>query len=112
MGLRRLGSLAQAAEALRDHTPSLSQFEAQFGRMDVTASVLAQLALTRGVYETYAVAQAAPLGRMFRLFGTKTTAAMTECADHDLLRALSLHAHATLAEIPQLFPAAPYRAAA
>src|SRR5205085_9024849 len=64
MGLRRLGALAQAAEALGDHTPSLAQFEAQFGRMEVMASVLAQLALTRGVYETYAAARAAPLARL------------------------------------------------
>jgi hypothetical protein len=112
MGLRRLGSLAQAAEPLRDHTPSLAQFESEFGRMDLMASVLAQLALTRGVYQTYAAAQAAPLGRLFDMFRTTAAGRMTIAADHDLMRALSLHAHPTLAEIPQLFPGAPYRAAA
>lgn len=112
LGLRRLGSLAEAAEALPEHTPPLAQFEAEFGRMDVMASVLAQLALTRGVYQTYAAAQAAPLGRLFRMFATSAAPGMTTSGDHDLMRALSMHAHATLADIPQQFPAVPYRAAA
>jgi len=112
LGLRRLGSLAEAAEMVREHTPPLAQFEAEFGRMDVMASVLAQLALTRGVYPAYAAAQAAPLGRLFRMFATGAATGMTTSGDHDLMRALSMHAHPTLAEIPQQFPAVPYRAAA
>jgi hypothetical protein len=112
LGLRRLGSLAEAARTVHEPTPPLAQFEAEFGRMDLMASVLAQLALTRGVYQTYAAAQAAPLGRLFRMFATNATPGMTTSGDHDLMRALSMHAHPTIAEIPQQFPAAPYRAAA
>jgi hypothetical protein len=112
LGLRRLGSLAEAADTVREHTPPLAQFEAEFGRMDVMASVLAQLALTRGVYQTYAAAQAAPLGRLFRMFATSAAPGMTTSGDHDLMRALSMHAHPTLAQISRQFPAAPYRVAA
>jgi hypothetical protein len=113
IGLRRLGSLADAAATLRAHTPSLAQFDAEFGRMDVVPSVLAQLALTRGVYQTYAAAQAAPLARLATLFGPAARAldaSMTHTVG--LRQHLALHAHATLAAIPDLFPAAPFRAAA
>ena len=88
-GLRRLGSLADAAETLDHHLPSLEQFEASFGRMGVIPSVLAQLALTRGVYQTYAAVHTAGLRRM-----------------------LDLELHPTIAAIPQLFPAARLKAAA
>ena len=60
----------------------------------------------------YAAAAAAPLGRLFRMFATSAAPGMTTSGDHDLMRALSMHAHPTLAEIPQQFPAVPYRAAA
>lgn len=114
LGLRRLGSLAQAAETLAGHVPSLRTFEAQFGAMEVMPSVLAQLTLTRGVYETYAAAQAAPLARLFRLFGGGAQVARVPVpdADHELGRMLALHVHPTLADVPTLFPAAPLRAAA
>jgi hypothetical protein len=85
--------------------------------------VLAQLALTRGAYEAYAAAQAAPLTRLFRLFrnpalvvaghggdGTRTHA-MGD-ADFELGRLLALHAHPSLASLPNLFPVAAHRAAA
>jgi len=110
LGLRRLGSLAEAAQTLRQPTPPLAQFEAEFGRMDVMASVLAQLALTRGVYQAYASAEAVPLARLFQLF--RTAIAVDTLPDHELVRLLALHAHPTLAAIPASFPAAPYRVAA
>ena len=118
VGLRRLGSLAQAAETLDTRLPSLAQFEAEFGDLDAIASVLAQLTLTRGVYETYATAQAAPLARLFHLFRAGATAARTASggslpdADFELGRLLSTHAHPTLACVAHLFPAARLRAAA
>ena len=110
LGLRRLGSLAQAVEPLGAELPSLANFEAEFGAMDLVPSVLAQLALTRGVYQTYAVAESAPLARLFRLF--QTAVAHDKLPDHEIVRLLALHAHPTLAAIPALFPPAPCRAAA
>jgi hypothetical protein len=114
-GLRRLGSLAEAGATLAPHTPTLAQFEASFGSLPVVPSVLAQLALTRAVYETYAHAQAAPLARLFRLFGpgSKTPALGREPdADHELGRLLARHAHSSLADIPERFAAGALRAAA
>jgi len=110
LGLRRLGSLADAVESVDDGLPSLARFEARFGALDLVASVLAQLALTRGVYQAYAAAESAPLARLFRLF--QTAVAHDRLPDHELVRLLALHAHPTLAAIPALFPAASYRAAA
>jgi hypothetical protein len=115
-GLRRLGSLAEAGVTLARHTPSLAQFEASFGSLPVVPSVLAQLALTRAVYETYAHAQAAPLARLFRLFGPRSRTAAhigrEPDADHELGRLLARHAHPSLADIPERFAAATLRAAA
>jgi hypothetical protein len=113
IGLRRLGSLADAAATLASHTPSLAEFEARFGRMDVMPSVLAQLALTRGVYQAYAAAQGAPLARLATIFGPAGRALDVPMAHPAGLRQhLALHAHATLAAIPDLFPAAPFKVAA
>lgn len=89
IGLRRLGSLADAATTLQPYTPSLGQFESSFGRMDVVPSVLAQLTLTRGVYQAYAAVHTAGLRDM-----------------------LALRLHPAVAAIPDLFPAAPFKAAA
>jgi len=110
LGLRRLGSLAEAVESLDAELPSLAEFEARFGALDLVPSVLAQLALTRGVYQAYAAASSAPLARMFHLF--RTAVAGDRLPDHELVRLLALHAHPTLAAIPEFFPPAPYRAAA
>jgi hypothetical protein len=113
IGLRRLGSLADATASLESHLPSLAQFESSFGRMEVMPSVLAQLALTRGVYQTYAAAQGAPLARLAILFGPAARALESSMAHSPGLRQhLALHAHPTLAAIPDLFPAAPLKAAA
>ena len=113
-GLRRLGSLADAAATLAHLTPPLARFEAEFGQMDVIPSVLAQLALTRGVYGAYAAAQSAPLALLYRSYAPRggLTAVGNPDADFELGRMLALHVHSTLAEIPELFPAAPLRAAA
>jgi hypothetical protein len=110
LGLRRLGSLAEAVESLDAELPPLTHFETRFGELDLASSVLAQLALTRGVYQAYAAAESAPLARMFRLF--TTTVASDRLPDHEIVRLLALHAHPTLAAIPALFPPAPFRAAA
>jgi hypothetical protein len=110
MGLRRLGALAQAVERLDVELPSLARFEAAYGTLELVPSVLAQLALTRGVYQTYAVAGTAPLARMLRLF--LPAVAPAKLPHLEIARLLGLHAHPTLAAIPSLFPAAPLRAAA
>jgi hypothetical protein len=110
LGLRRLGSLAQAVEPLAEDLPSLERFEREFGSLDLVPSVLAQLALTRGVYQTYAAAEAVPLARLCQLF--QTAVASDTLPDHELVRLLALHAHPTLAAIPASFPPAPFRVAA
>jgi hypothetical protein len=114
-GLRRLGSLAEAAATLQASTPSLAEFEAAFGSMPVIPSVLAQLVLTRGAYATYAQAQVAPLARLFRLFGAARNAVPVghaPDADFELGRLLAQHVHPAFADIPAGFPAACFRAAA
>jgi hypothetical protein len=114
-GLRRLGSLAEAAATLHRHTPSLVEFEAAFGSMAVIPSVLAQLVLTRGAYATYAQAQVAPLARLFRLFGVARKASQAghpPDADFELGRLLAQHVHPAFSDIPGHFPAASFRAAA
>ncbi|HSV21138.1 MAG TPA: hypothetical protein VLR71_22205 [Casimicrobiaceae bacterium] len=110
VGLRRLGALAQAVETLDVELPSLVRFERAFGMLELVPSVVAQLALTRGVYQTYAVAGIAPLARMLRLF--RAGIATDKLPDHEIARLLGFHAHPTLAAIPSLFPAARLRAAA
>jgi hypothetical protein len=115
LGLRRLGSLAEAAATLTQFTPTLAEFEASFGAMPVVPSVLAQLALTRAVYATYAKAQVAPLARLFRVFGghdRQDGDGREPDADFELGRLLAQHVHDTVADIPGHFPAAAYRAAA
>jgi hypothetical protein len=95
--------------------PTLADFEASFGAMPVVPSVLAQLVLTRGVYETYAHAQVAPLARLFRLFGAhgrQASAGFAPDADFELGRLLAQHVHDTFADIPGHFPVTAYRAAA
>jgi hypothetical protein len=109
MGLRRLGSLADATLPLRAELPSLARFEAEFGSMALVPSVLAQMTLTRGVYETYATASAVPLARLFHLFRGTSVA---PDADFELGRLLAQHVHPTLAGVPALFPAAALRVAA
>jgi hypothetical protein len=113
-GLRRLGALAEAAESLAHHVPHQDDFEAQHG-IDIVSSVLAQLALTRGAYDAYAAAHAAPLLRLLQLFGERAGVPRVLPAaptDAELERMLALHVHPAVAAIPQRLPVAPQRAAA
>ena len=118
VGLRRLGALADAAETLAHHVPRQDEFESEAG-LDIMASVLAQLALTRGAYDAYAAAQAAPLLRLLRLFrepaargAGATRLVPTAPSDAELERLLALHVHPAVAAIPHRLPVALQRAAA
>ena len=99
-GLRLVGSLAEAAAKLDDALPTLAAFEAEFGRMDVVASVLAELAITRGVYVAYAWGQTAPLARLFATF---RGARVERDADYELGRMLATRVHPAIAAIPARF---------
>jgi len=103
-GLRLVGSLAEAAAKLDDALPTLAAFEAEFGRMDVVASVLAELAITRGVYVAYAWGQTAPLARLFATF---RGARVERDADYELGRMLATRVHPAIAAIPARFAPAP-----
>jgi hypothetical protein len=99
-GLRLLGSLAEAAATLTDAMPTLARFEAEFGRMDVVPSVLAELAIARGVYAAYAVDHTAPLARLFATFRDIRD---SRDADYELGRMLATRVHPAIAAIPSRF---------
>lgn len=99
-GLRLVGSLAEAAATLTDAMPTLACFEAEFGRMDVVPSVLAELAITRGVYAAYAIDGTAPLERMFATFRNDRH---PRDADYELGRMLASRVHPAIAAIPECF---------
>jgi hypothetical protein len=103
-GLRLVGSLAEAAATLDDGMPTLAQFEARFGRMDVVPSVLAELAITRGAYAAYASAGTAPLARLFAVFRGGSRWRGAECA---LAGMLASRVHPAIAAIPALFSPSP-----
>ena len=103
-GLRLVGALAEAAATLDDEMPTLAQFEARFGRMDVVMSVLAELAITRGAYAAYASAGIAPLARLFAVFRGGSPRRGVECA---LAGMLASRVHPAIAAIPALFTPSP-----
>jgi hypothetical protein len=103
-GLLLVGSLAEAAATLDDGMPTLAQFEARFGRMDVVQSVLAELAITRGAYAAYASAGTAPLARLFAVFRGGSPRRGVECA---LAGMLASRVHPAIAAIPALFSPSP-----
>ena len=104
-GLRLVGSLAEAAAKLDDTLPTLAAFEAEFGHLDVVTSVLAELAITRGVYVAYAWGQTAPLARFMSAF---RDVRVDRDADYELGRMLATRVHPAIAAIPARF--APKRA--
>lgn len=99
-GLHRLGVLAEAAATLDTAMPALGEFEHEFGRMDVAASVLAELAITRAVYAAYAEAGAEPLAR---LCDALWDARFPRDADYELGRMLATRVHPAIAGIPSRF---------
>ena len=101
-GLRLVGSLAEAAATLTAGMPSLATFERDFGDMDVVPSVLAELAITRGVYAAYAAGRTAPLAKLFATFDT---ARRPRDADYELGRMLAERVHPAIAAIPSKFAA-------
>ena len=96
-GLRRVGSLAEAALLLGDELPALATFERDFGEMEVVASVLTELAITRGVYAAYALEGTAPLARLVDAFRPGTR---PRDADYELGRMLATRVHPAIAAIP------------
>jgi hypothetical protein len=99
-GLRLVGSLAEAAAKLDDALPTIAAFEAEFGRLDVVPSVLAELAITRGVYVAYAWGQTAPLARFLDAF---RDVRVDRDADYELGRMLATRVHPAIAAIPARF---------
>lgn len=99
-GLRLVGSLAEAAATLRGSLPRLSEFEREFGQMDVVQSVLAELEITRGVYAAYASQRTAPLVRLFAAF---RAGSRPRDADYELGRMLATRVHPAIAAIPARF---------
>jgi len=99
-GLRRVGSLAEAGSLLNEDLPALSTFERDFGEMDVVPSVLAELAITSGVYAAYAVEGTAPLARLARAF---RPGARPRDADYELGRMLATRVHPAIAAIADRF---------
>jgi hypothetical protein len=108
-GLHRVGSLAEAAVALDDDLPTLAEFEAEFGRMDVARSVLAELMITRAAYAAYAQHGAAALARFHAAFAAPRDA---RDADYELGRMLATRVHPAIAAIPGRFAARGARIAA
>jgi hypothetical protein len=99
-GLHRVGSLAEAAVALEDDLPTLAEFEAEFGRMDVARSVLAELMITRAAYAAYAQHGTAALARFRAAFTVPRDA---RDADYELGRMLARRVHPAIAAIPGRF---------
>jgi hypothetical protein len=101
-GLRRLGSLAEAATRLAG-MPTLDEFERNFGQMDVVPSVLAELEICRGVYAAYAANATDPLAS---LFAALRNAARARDADFEFGRMLAERVHPSIHAIPSRFAAA------
>jgi hypothetical protein len=99
VGMRLVGSLAEAARALDAGMPTLAEFERRFGRLDVVSSVLAELAITRAVYAAYATRHTASLAQLFA--AVKTSA--DPDADWELGRMLGSRIHPSIASIPDAF---------
>ena len=98
-GLRLVGSLAEAATTFDARMPALADFEGNFGQMDVVTSVLAELAITRGVYGAYATQHTRPLATLFASFHSDRRA---RDADYELGRMLAA-LHPSIAAIPARF---------
>jgi hypothetical protein len=107
--LRLVGSLSDAAATLDAWLPTLAQFEGCASELDFTATVLAELAITRTVYAAYALRHTAPLQKLFKAF---RPASRPRDADYELGRMLSIDVHPTIASIPARFVRASMRAAA
>ena len=98
-GLRLLGSLAEATRALDDELPTLREFERGFSPIDVVSKVLAELAIARSVYSTYARQGSAPLAELFE--GLR--ASSDPDADWELGRMLRPRIPPSIAAIPEAF---------
>lgn len=91
--LHRVGTLADATASLTDATPTLAEYEAAEGALDIMPSVLVQLGLTRGVFAAYAQAQVEPLARWFAQARVAPGFPGTDLADAELARMLDRDVH-------------------
>jgi hypothetical protein len=91
--LHLVGTLADATATLADATPTLTDYERADGALDIVPSVLVQLALTRGVFAAYAVAQAEPLARWFAQSRIALPSPGTPVADAELAQMLARDVH-------------------
>lgn len=107
-GMHRVGTLAEAARALDAAAVGGSALAGLEDTADPFASVVAQLALTRGVYEAYADAHVAPLARWFEL---ARAGARAPDADHELGRMLARDVHPALGRLAAMASAPPNRMA-
>ena len=96
-GLQRVGTLAEAALMLGDAAPCGSALDHPDGALDPVPSVLAHLALTRGVMAVYAHARSRPLARWFAL--ARTDGRIEPDADHELGRMLAREVHPELGRL-------------
>ncbi len=100
-GLHRLGTLAEAARALAPAAIGEDALDVA-GAADPVASVVAQLTLTRGVYEAYADAHTRPLVRWFDAAREDRPA---PDADRELGRMLARDVHAAVGRLAARFGA-------
>ena len=91
--LHRVGTLADATALLADATPTLAEYEAAEGSLDIVPSVLVQLGLTRGVFAAYAQAQAEPLARWFAQARAAPFVPGAHVADAELAQMLARDVH-------------------
>ena len=96
-GLQRVGTLAEAALMLGDAAPCGSALDHPDGALDPVPSVLAHLALTRGVMAVYAHARSRPLARWFAL--ARVDGRIEPDADHELGRMLAREVHPELGRL-------------
>ena len=96
-GLQRVGTLAEAALLLGDVAPCGGALDHPDGALDPVPSVLAHLALTRGVMAAYAHARSRPLARWFAL--ARNYAKRPPDADHELGRMLARDVHPELGRL-------------
>jgi hypothetical protein len=96
-GLQRVGTLAEAVLVLGDTAPSGGALDHPDGALDPVPSVLAQLALTRGVMAAYAHARSRPLARWFAL--ARVDGKHEPDADHELGRMLARDVHPELGRL-------------
>jgi hypothetical protein len=99
LGLRLVGSLAEACRRLGGGLPTLAEFERGLGAADAISKTLAEVAIARCVYHVYARWDTPPLVELFN--GAR--ASTDPDADWELGRMLDRRIHPVIAAIPDAF---------